>query len=156
MRRTPSNHSSFRCVILSKEPLQYVDESVLNSPCLHDENHFLLSHPNVYSPCTEHESESVVDIASKFELDSCSEGISEVQPITLGLGVIPLHVISLEPHCTNTIAGGTHEFDQHAPTVEDKCAYIHNNLKINRHRLNPLINNHLDPVVEDISLLDQI
>ncbi|KOM25538.1 hypothetical protein LR48_Vigan115s000800 [Vigna angularis] len=103
-----------------------VDEHAFNSPSLHDENHFFLSHLNVYSPCTGYESESVVDIASKLELDSCSEG-------------------------------GTHEFDQHAPTVEDKGAYIHNSLKINRHRLNPLINNHfLDPTTEDISLLDQI
>ncbi|KOM57592.1 hypothetical protein LR48_Vigan11g062500 [Vigna angularis] len=82
-----------------------VDEHAFNSPSLRDENHFLLSHLNVYSPCTKHEYESVVDIASKFELDSCSEGISKVHPVTLGLGVIPMHVISLEPHCTNPIVG---------------------------------------------------
>ena len=97
----------------------------------------------------------MIDIVSIFEIDSCSEGISEVQPLTLGLGVIPLHIISLEPHCTNHVAGGTHEFDQHTPMVEDKGA---DSLKINRHQLNLLINNHcfLDPTLEDISLLDQI
>ncbi|KOM24613.1 hypothetical protein LR48_Vigan2355s000100 [Vigna angularis] len=130
-----------------------VDEFVFNSSSMHDENHFLLSHPNVYSPCTEHESESV-----EFEIDSCCESISIVQPVTLGLGVIPLRVNSLEPRCTNHVAGGTYEFDQHAPPIEDKGAYIHNSLKIIRHRLNPLINNlcFLDPAMEDISLLDQI
>ena len=45
-------------------------------------------------------------IKPKFEFDSCFEDISEVQPVTLGFGVIPLHVISLEPHCTNPIVGG--------------------------------------------------
>ncbi|KOM26984.1 hypothetical protein LR48_Vigan348s000100 [Vigna angularis] len=63
-----------------------VDEHAFNSPSLHDENHFLLSHLNVYSPCTEHESEPVVDIVSTFAIDSCSEGISKAQPVTLGLG----------------------------------------------------------------------
>ncbi|KOM30430.1 hypothetical protein LR48_Vigan1604s000100 [Vigna angularis] len=135
-----------------------VVESDFNFPSMHDENQFLLSHPNVYSPCIEHESESVVDIACDFEIDSCSEDVSEVQSDKLGLGVIPLHVISLEPHCTNHVVGGTHEFNQHAPTVEGKGAYIHTSFNINRHQLNPLINNHffLDPAVEDISLLDQI
>ena len=135
-----------------------VDEHDFQSPSLHDENYFVLSHLNVCSPCTEHESEPVIDIVSISEIDSCSEGISEVQPLTLGLGVIPLHVISLEPHCTNHVAGGTYGFDEHTPMVEDKGASIHDSLKINRHQLNLLINNHcfLDPVVEDISLLDQI
>ncbi|WVZ05396.1 hypothetical protein V8G54_018742 [Vigna mungo] len=101
-----------------------VDEHAFNSPSLHDENHLLLSHLNVCSPCTEHESELAVDIVSTFEIDSCSKG-------------------------------GTHEFDQHTPMVEDKGA---DSLKINRHQLNLLINNYcfLDPAVEDISLLDQI
>ncbi|KOM47639.1 hypothetical protein LR48_Vigan07g134300 [Vigna angularis] len=86
---------------------RYVDdhivaEHVFNSPSVHDENHFLISHPNVYSQCTEHESESVIDIACDFEIDSCSEDVSEVQ--NDNLGVIPLHVISFKPHCTNPIA----------------------------------------------------
>ncbi|KOM28164.1 hypothetical protein LR48_Vigan503s003900 [Vigna angularis] len=89
---------------------RYVDdhivaEHVFNSSSVHDENHFLISHPNVYSPCTEHESESVIDITCNLEIDSCSEDVSEVQLVTLGLGVIPLHEISIEPHCTNPIAG---------------------------------------------------
>ncbi|BAU03382.1 hypothetical protein VIGAN_UM092000 [Vigna angularis var. angularis] len=72
---------------------RYVDdhivaEHVFNSSSVHDENHFLISHPNVYSPCTEHESESVIDITCNLEIDSCSEDVSEVQLVTLGLGVI--------------------------------------------------------------------
>ncbi|KOM56033.1 hypothetical protein LR48_Vigan10g192500 [Vigna angularis] len=134
-----------------------VAESDFNFSSVHDENRFLLSHSNVYSSCTEHESESVVDNACNFKIDSCYEDLSKVQPITLGLGVIPLHDISAEPFCTNHIAGGIYEFDQHAPTVENKGADT-DSLKINRHLLNPLSNNicGLDPAVEDISLLDQI
>ncbi|KOM47767.1 hypothetical protein LR48_Vigan07g147100 [Vigna angularis] len=123
---------------------RYVDdhivaEHVFNSSSVHDENHLLISHPNVYSPCTEHESESVIDITCNLEIDSCSEDVSEVQLVTLGLGVIPLHEISIEPHCTNPIAGGTNEFDQQTPTVDNKGANIHKNFKINRHLLNHLI-----------------
>ncbi|KOM41082.1 hypothetical protein LR48_Vigan04g128000 [Vigna angularis] len=91
-------------------------------------------------------------------LSVSSLSISDVQPVTLGLCVVPLHIDSLEPPCTNHVVGGTHEFDQQTPTVEDKGARIHKSLNINRHRLNTLINNpsFLDPVVENISLLDQI
>ncbi|KOM31912.1 hypothetical protein LR48_Vigan01g146800 [Vigna angularis] len=134
-----------------------VVESDFNFSSVHDENRFLLSHSNVYSPCTEHESESMINIACNLEIDSCYEDLSKVQPITLGLGVIPLHEISAVPHCTIHVAGGTYKFDQHTPTVENKGADTDSS-KINMHLLNPLSNNIccLDPAVEDISLLDQI
>ncbi|KOM47482.1 hypothetical protein LR48_Vigan07g118600 [Vigna angularis] len=83
-----------------------VDENAFNFPSLHDEKPLLPSYLNTSYPCTEHEFESVVDIVSKFETDSCSVSVSEVQSVTLGLGVLPLHEISVEPHCTNPIAGG--------------------------------------------------
>ncbi|KOM47789.1 hypothetical protein LR48_Vigan07g149300 [Vigna angularis] len=141
---------------------RYVDNYIVaehdfNFPSMHAENNFVLSDLNVSSPCTEHEFEFVVDNACNFEIDSCSEDVSEVQHITLDLGVIPLHEISVAPFCTNPIAGGTNEFDQHTPTVENKGAYTDSS-KINMHLLNPLSNNIccLDPAVEDISLLDQI
>ncbi|KOM28364.1 hypothetical protein LR48_Vigan538s000200 [Vigna angularis] len=82
-----------------------VAESDFNFSSVHDENRFLLSHSNVYSSCTEHESESMINIACNLEIDSCYEDLSKVQPITLGLGVIPLHDISAKPFCTNHIAG---------------------------------------------------
>ncbi|KOM48023.1 hypothetical protein LR48_Vigan07g172700 [Vigna angularis] len=134
-----------------------VAESDFNFSSVHDEDRFLLSHSNDYSPCIEPESESAVNIVSNFEIDSCSEDVFEVQPVTLDLGVIPLHEISTVPHCTNPIAGGTHEFDQQTPTVDNKGADIGSS-KINRHLLNPLSNTIycLDPAMVDISLLDQI
>ncbi|KOM57464.1 hypothetical protein LR48_Vigan11g049700 [Vigna angularis] len=141
---------------------QYADdyivvESDFNFSSVHDEKRFLLSHLNDYSPCIEHESESAVNIVSSFEINSCSEDVFEVQPVTLDLGVKPLHDISLEAYCINPIAGGTHEFDQQTPTVDNKGADIGSS-KINMHLLNPLSNNIccLDPAMVDISLLDQI
>ncbi|BAT92908.1 hypothetical protein VIGAN_07177500 [Vigna angularis var. angularis] len=119
------------------------------------DNHIVAEH--VFNSPSEHESESVFDNACNFKIDSYSEDVSEVQPVTLGLGVIPLHEISMEPYCTNLIAGGTNEFDQHASMLEDKGASIHKSFDINRHLLNLLINNPcIDPAVENISLLDQI
>ncbi|KAG2399705.1 uncharacterized protein HKW66_Vig0104410 [Vigna angularis] len=134
-----------------------VAEHDFNFPSVHDENQFFPSYLNTSYPCTEHESEFVVDNVSEIEIHSCSEDVSKVQPMTLGLGVIPLHEISGVPNCTNHIVGGTYKFDQHAPTVENKGADT-DSLKINWHLLNPLSNNicGLDPAVEDISLLDQI
>ncbi|KOM26991.1 hypothetical protein LR48_Vigan349s000500 [Vigna angularis] len=134
-----------------------VAEHDFNFPSVHNENQFLPSYLNTSYPCTEHESEFVVDNVSEIKIDSCSEDVSKDQPITLGLGVIPLHEISAVPHCTNHVAGGTYKFDQHTPTVENKGADTDNS-KINKHLLNPLSNNIccLDPAVEDISLLDQI
>ncbi|KOM26996.1 hypothetical protein LR48_Vigan349s001000 [Vigna angularis] len=119
-------------------------------------NHIVAEHV-FYSP-SEHESEPVIDIVSTFETDSCYEVVSKAQYDELGLGVIPLYDISVEPLCTNHIVGGTYKFDQHAPTLEDKGASTYSSSKIKRHLLNPLINNIccLDPAVEDISLLDQI
>ncbi|WVZ05557.1 hypothetical protein V8G54_018903 [Vigna mungo] len=100
-----------------------VDEHAFNFDYLHDEKQFLSSsYLNTFYPCTKHEYEPMLDIASKFELDSCSESISHDVCIDL-----------------------TNKHPQMAT-------------KTNRRQLNLLINNppFLDPVVEDISLLDQI
>ncbi|KOM57425.1 hypothetical protein LR48_Vigan11g045800 [Vigna angularis] len=80
------------------------------------DNHIVAEHD--FNSPSEHESESHIDIACNFEIDSCCEDISEVQYDNLG--VIPLHVNTLEQHCTNHDAGGTHEFDNYAPMLEDK------------------------------------
>ncbi|KOM52356.1 hypothetical protein LR48_Vigan09g101500 [Vigna angularis] len=118
-------------------------------------NHIVVEH--VFKSPSEHEFEPVIDIVSTFETDSCYEVLSKAQYDELGLGVIPLHNISLEPHYTNHVAGGVHVLHQQTPTIEDKGASLQNSLKINWHLLSPLINNFcLDPAVEDISLLDQI
>ncbi|BAU03606.1 hypothetical protein VIGAN_UM141600 [Vigna angularis var. angularis] len=55
-----------------------VTESDFNFSSVHDENRFLLSHLNDYSPCIEHESESAVNTVSNFQIDSCSEDVFKV------------------------------------------------------------------------------
>ncbi|KOM47625.1 hypothetical protein LR48_Vigan07g132900 [Vigna angularis] len=120
------------------------------------DNHIVAEH--VFNSPSEPESESDIDNACNFQTDSCYEVVSKAQYDELGLGVIPLHDISVEPFCTNHTAGGTYKLDEQTPTIEDIGASTQNDFNINWHLLNPLNNNicGLDPAVEDISLLDQI
>ncbi|BAT83696.1 hypothetical protein VIGAN_04089100 [Vigna angularis var. angularis] len=149
--RPPSSSHTLEIFKEEEVSIPQFDYSVDCDDDRYADNHIVAEH--VFNSPSEHE--SVIDIAYNFEIDSCFEEVSTVQYDNLG--VIPLHEFSLEPHCTNPIAGGTNEFDQHTPTVENKGAYTDSS-KINMHLLNPLSNNIccLDPAVEDISLLDQI
>ncbi|KAG2376851.1 uncharacterized protein HKW66_Vig0174240 [Vigna angularis] len=80
------------------------------------DNHIVAEH--VFNCPSAHESESDIDIACNFGIDSCCEDVFEVQYDNLG--VIPLHEISAVPHCTNHVAGGTYKLDEQTPTIEDK------------------------------------
>ncbi|KOM29324.1 hypothetical protein LR48_Vigan642s000400 [Vigna angularis] len=151
--RSPSSSHTLAIFKEVEVSIPQIDYSVDCTVDWYADNYIVAEH--VFNSPSEHESESVFDNACNFKIDSCCEDISEVQYDNLG--VIPLHVNTLEPHYTNPIAGGTYKLDEQTPTIEDKGASTQNCFNNNRHLLSQLINNHcLDLVVENISLLDQI
>nr|KYP31058.1 hypothetical protein KK1_049120 [Cajanus cajan] len=95
MKYPSEDHSVFRAEILD----DVVDQYASDFYSLHDKKHCFLSDVYTYLACT------------KSESDYVSESESEFVSVSDVLGVVPLHVISLESECTNHVSGSTQESD---------------------------------------------